>query len=225
MTKTINQTIVILDPIRALTNINRTEKELLALLSQLDKKFHCVAFNEYLAKAINCGTRYIQKMLNHLEQLALITRELTNGYIRKITTIFSHLFNDKQPKISSQGDALQATNKEELETNSTPTYSKEKKVKDYLDSEISEQEQIEYQGYIEKKGDYNEVNYMNLYFHKGWMKWFKTNKVIKEKGQAIANLFRNGKNKLMSSMGTSKQYSETWTANNSLNSILNKYVR
>lgn len=222
MTKTINQTIVILDPIRALTNINRTEKELLSLLSQLDKKFHCTAFNEYLAQAIGVKPRYVQKMISHLEKLCYITRELSNGYIRKITTVFSSLFKNKS---RTPPPVLQDTNKEDIEVNSTTNCFKEKKVKDFLDSNLTEIEQIDYQGYIQKKGDYTTVNYLNLYFHKGWLKWFKTNKVLKEKGQAIANLLRNGKNKLMGSMSVKKEYNETWKANNSLNQILNKYAR
>ena len=222
MTKTINQTIVILDPIRALTNINRTEKELLSLLSQLDKKFKCIAFNEYLAQAIGVEIRYIQKMIAHLEKLCYITRKITNGYQRKITTVFSSLFKDKS---RTPPYVLQDTNKEDIDINSTTSYSKERKVKDFLDSNLTEVEQIDYQNYIEKKGDYTTVNYLNLYFHKGWLKWFKASKSIKEKGQAIANLLRNGKNKLMGSMSVQKEYSQTWKANNSLNQILNKYAQ
>lgn len=217
--KKINQTIVIINEIRLLTNINRTEKELLALVSQLDKSFHCTAFNAYLANAMNCSTVYIQKMLAKLERLSYISRTITNGYIRKITSIFAHFFQKSiYPHIQ------QNTNKENLNQNSTIIPSKEKKIKQLLDLELTELEQIDYQLYIEKKGDYTTVNYLNIYFHKGWLKWFKTNQKVKAKGQAIANLLRNGKNKLLNSFSSNKQYSETWKANNKLNSILNKYA-
>jgi predicted transcriptional regulator len=196
MTKTINQTIIILNEIRELTNINRTEKELLCLISQLDNQFSCTAFNEYLSQALNCSKVYIQKMLAKLIKLGYLTRQIINGYVRKIKSIFSHLY-----KKSIRGGIQEYDNKENIDKNSTTQEYKNRKnekggkIKDYLDTEISEQDQVDYQSYIEKKGDYNDVNYSNLYFHKGWIKWFKIDQKAKEKGKTLSNLLINARNR------------------------------
>ncbi len=185
------QTIVIIDEIRILDNLNRGEKELLALISQLDNKLNCFALNSYFSNILKVCNRQVQKMLAKLEKLGYISRDFIKKYLRSIKSMFACFYRQKVHTPHELND----THKEKVSSFSTMLSKEDKKKEDkkknltnYLETEIAEDQKEQYKKFIKKRSDYNEANSNNLFYHKGWVKWFKKsldyaqkklNKVIK----------------------------------------------
>jgi Helix-turn-helix domain len=202
--------ILVIPEIQKLNNLNPQEKTLLAVVTQLDNKDSCFAQNYRLAKILNCGERYVQKMLLHLEKLGYITRTIATTVVdgvkfyssRIIKSIFSVFYKNKKNEVIQKNglesrayrDELEGVHKENINiplTKESKILTKKEKIQIFLDEKLTESEQVEYFEYISKKRDYNLLTVESMFNHSGWVLWFKNEQRNKNKGIAIGNMIKN----------------------------------
>ena len=209
--------------ISILNDISQMQKSILAFISQLDNDFGCTAMNNKIMQHFQLSRRMIQYHLAKLKKLGYITRHLKNGFQRTMHSIFANLYKFKKV---ARGGAMDCTNNRDIDSSLSQDVKNQKinKVKELLEQELTEVEQVDYNEYISKKPDYNQISVLNTYYHKGWLKWFKFDLEIKRKGKMYADRFRNMKSSLIGKF-SSKNSNQNQMTNYQLNEKRNQILQ